>query len=299
MFDLNDFKPVTIDAKTVFDAHYDKYPPAHSEYMFSTLFTWMHFVEYRYLTVKDNLIIMAAHKERPNLRPPSGERNDEVLKRMLELARTLDSPVPIVAISDNDKDWIRQVMPDIEFTYNENYFDYIYLASDLSELPGKNYQKQRNAIRKFSRRYQYTVEEMCKANAEEVWEFLQRWCLWRDCESDEMLANEREAIMTAMKNCFDLDLSGICMRIGSNIEALAVYEEMNPNTAVIHFEKAMPDYVGIYQTINMETVKLLSEKYEFINRESDLGIPGLREAKKRYHPHRMEKVSYVKKEDMG
>ena len=60
----------------------------------------------------------------------------------------------------------------------------------------------------------------------------------------------------------------------------------------------MPDFDGIYQAINNEAAKELAKDYKFINRESDLGIDGLREAKKRYHPHHMEKVFFVDRENL-
>lgn len=69
---------------------------------------------------------------------------------------------------------------------------------------------------------------------------------------------------------------------------------LNKNTFVVHFEKALSNYSGIYQTIN----KLFAEselygKYELINREQDLGLPGLRKAKLSYLP-----VDYIKKFDI-
>ena len=58
-------------------------------------------------------------------------------------------------------------------------------------------------------------------------------------------------------------------------------------------EKAMPDFDGLYQVINQETARLLAPDSKFINRQSDLGIPGLRTAKKRYHPHHMVEVQHM------
>lgn len=53
---------------------------------------------------------------------------------------------------------------------------------------------------------------------------------------------------------------------------------------MVHFEKGLPDCEGIYKAINAETAFAAKEKYRYINRESDMGVPGLREAKMRYHP---------------
>jgi hypothetical protein len=203
-----------------------------------------------------------------------------------------------VGIGEETKDWMSDLYPEIKITPNPDYFDYVYLASDLAELKGKKYLKIRNRLNHFNKRYAYDIEPVTDQNIEEIQTFLQRWCLWKDCESNPMLDNERIAVMYSMDNFFELGLSGIAIRIGPDIEAISVFEEMNPETAVIHFEKAMPDFDSIYQAVNNEAAKILAADYTYINRESDIGIEGLREAKKRYHPHHMEKVYYVDRENL-
>jgi hypothetical protein len=112
------------------------------------------------------------------------------------------------------------------------------------------------------------------------------------------LENERKAILYAMSNFFELGLSGLAIRINEKIEAITVFEKMNSDTAVVHFEKGSPDYDGIYKAINMETAKLLQKKFLFIDREEDMGIPGLRQAKMSYQPHHMIEVFHIKKESI-
>jgi hypothetical protein len=181
---------------------------------------------------------------------------------------------------------------------NRDYFDYVYLASDLANLPGSGYGKIRNRLNKFKKNYEYSTEAINEENMNEVNEFLKRWCLWKDCDSDVVLANERKAIIYSMSHFYDLDLSGLLIRINENVEAIAVYERMNHDTAIVHYEKGSPYFDGIYKAINKETANILQKDFKFINREEDMGIPGLRKAKMSYHPHHMIEVFHVKKEDI-
>ena len=298
MLSLDDFKRISLNDKPVFDKHFSKYPSTHSDNVFTTLVSWMEYGNYHYAEVDGNIVIMSCINGQVRFRPPSGKHNFDLLKQVLNLAKKEDTDYPFGVIDKKTKEWISEHFPKLRFLEHRDYFDYVYLASDLAELPGSKYSKIRNRLNKFKKSYEYSIEKISEENMVEIKEFLKRWCLWKDCESDEVLENERKAILYSIAHFFDLALSGLVIRINGNIEALAVYEQMNPSTAVVHYEKGSPDYDGIYKAINMETAKILQKDFMFIDREEDMGIPGLRKAKMSYHPHHMVEVFHVKKEDI-
>ena len=77
---------------------------------------------------------------------------------------------------------------------------------------------------------------------------------------------------------------GGLIRVDGNIIAMTMGEEINSNIFVVHFEKALKSYDGSYTLINNEFAKRKLSAYKYINREEDLGIQGLRKAKKSYYP---------------
>ena len=85
----------------------------------------------------------------------------------------------------------------------------------------------------------------------------------------------------------ELDFKGGAIKIDSRIEAFSLGEALNDNTAVIHIEKANPEIQGLYTAINQLFVSNTWQETEFINREQDLGVDGLRKAKESYNPHHM------------
>jgi hypothetical protein len=91
-----------------------------------------------------------------------------------------------------------------------------------------------------------------------------------------------------------LDLRGALIRIDGKPVAFTIAEALDDRTAVIHLEKAVKGYTGLYQAVN----KLFSERslgeFELVNREQDLGIEGLRKAKESYFPLRMLKKYSVR-----
>ncbi|MEM0493553.1 MAG: phosphatidylglycerol lysyltransferase domain-containing protein, partial [Candidatus Thermoplasmatota archaeon] len=200
---------------------------------------------------------------------------------------------PLGFISKESKDWMSKNIPGFSYKEERDLFDYVYRAYDLANLPGSAYSKIRNRLNKFKNQYKYTTESITSENINEVEEFLKRWCIWRDCSSDELLENERKAIIYSMNHFFDLGLSGIILRIYDNIEAISVFERLNNDTVVVHYEKGSYDYDGVYKAVNMETARYLQGMYQFIDRAEDLGIPGLRQAKMSYNPHHFIEVYSV------
>ena len=191
--------------------------------------------------------------------------------------------------------WIREIEPDLELVPDLNHFEYVYRAFDLAELPGKKYLKIRSQINRFRKNYRHTIEPITPGNREEVREFLEEWCESKRCEDDLVLAHEIEAVFYAIEHFSELPLRGLLIRVGSHVGAISVFEHLNANTELIHFEKGLAEYEGIYKVINAETAAALASEVEYINRESDLGISGLRKAKLRYRPHHMVEVYSLKR----
>jgi hypothetical protein len=295
MLKLANFKTLTLDDKTIFDEQYKQYPPQHSDYVFTTLISWMEYSKYQYMILEDNLIIMSQIGDQIRFRPPIGERNKEVFDQVLQLAKQQETEFSFGMIDKETKKWMEQNYPNLVFYPHRDYFDYVYQASDLAELGGSAYSKIRNRLNKFKNNNNFTVENVDENNINEAQEFLHRWCLWKDCESDPILENEKKAILFSMDHFFELKLSGIAIRIKGKIEAISVFEQMNSDTAVVHYEKASPDYDGIYKAINQEAAKILQKKVKYINRESDMDLPGLRKAKMSYRPHHMIEVFHLDK----
>ena len=64
-------------------------------------------------------------------------------------------------------------------------------------------------------------------------------------------------------------------------------------------EKASPDLPGAFQVINQQFLEHQWSGYEFVNREQDLGVPGLRQAKESYLPHHMVEKFIVRRRAPG
>lgn len=166
--------------------------------------------------------------------------------------------------------------------------EYIYKTETLAELRGSKLSKKRNLISQFERLYSpYEIREITPADHGTVMALNDQWR--REHDGMRSIENEQKALSNALK-CYDsLGLHGLILTAGGNIEAFAIFSPINSDSWTVHFEKARSDCKGAAQVINQQTAKYLTGKCAYINREQDLGIPGLRQAKQSYMPDRMLK----------
>ncbi len=298
MLSASDFNPVSLQDKDFFKRHYERFPQVHSDNTFTNMICWNPYANYRFAYVNGCVVLSSTIEKITRYRPPIGLRDPQLLADLLELATESKDNYPLVILDSETKDWILQLYPDLKLDTERKYFDYVYLAKNLAELPGKNYLTIRHQLNKFQRTCSPQIEPISTENIREILEFLDQWCIWKDCDSDPILASEKEAILFAISHYQKLELSGLAIRANGKIGAISLFEGLNKDTALVHFEKGLPDCKGIYRAINAETAKILANEYVFINRESDMGVEGIREAKMRYHPHHMVEVHLVKREEL-
>ena len=177
----------------------------------------------------------------------------------------------------------------------KEFDDYVYLSKDLINLKGNKYSKKRNLIHQFEREYFHkgavTEEIIRPALVTECLEFLEQWCEEHDCGVDEeaSLACEKQAAKNMIENIEFLEVEGLLLRVDGVVNALAVASKFTDNMGVLHFEKAFSRVKGLYQFFDNLSAKRLLSDYKYVNKESDMDVPGLARAKKSYHPVMMIK----------
>jgi hypothetical protein len=298
MLGCSDFRPVSLEDRDLFLRHYERYPQVHSDNTFTNMVCWNDYAHYRFATSGEAIVLSSTIGEKTRYRPPIGPRDPELLAGVLDLAARSDDDWPLVILDPESLGWIAELYPEMKIVPERRYFDYVYIAADLAELPGKRFLTIRHQLNKFRKTCLPVVERISQDNISEIGDFLDLWCDWKECDSDPVLASEKGAISYALSHYQELMLSGLAIRANGKIGAISLFEGMNSDTALVHFEKGLPDCKGIYRAINAETAMVLAREYTYINRESDMGVEGIREAKTRYHPNHMVEVHLIQREEL-
>ena len=176
------------------------------------------------------------------------------------------------------------------FCYMENrdWADYIYLSRQMISLGGKHLASKRKAYNKFMREYSHrvTISEIAKDKIGEIREFQKKWMENNKSKIEEQhsLIFENEAINLALDSFEQLGLKGIVMYIDNIMAAYSYGQPMTDKVFDVIVEKGDCRYPNIYRAINRLFVEYCCEKYQYINREEDIGLTGLRQAKMTYQP---------------
>ena len=101
------------------------------------------------------------------------------------------------------------------------------------------------------------------------------------------LAVEQQAIARALSNYEALEMDGLLLYDGERLVGVSMGTRMNKQYYDVNFEKARADINGAYPMVNREFARRIHENYpqvRLLNREDDMGIAGLRQAKESYFP---------------
>ncbi len=168
-------------------------------------------------------------------------------------------------------------------TENRNNFDYLYLTKEFASFAGKKFEKKRNRLKKFLRDFpDYQLTNVLPQHHQEIIAFVQKVCPQQQIAPIYC----SEVLGSGLKENL---LAGFFVTIKGNIAGCLFYSESNSKTINVHFEFIDSIYDGIAQFLNNQLGKMVEHKYDFINREIDLGLPGLRKSKLSYRPYRLLK----------
>ncbi|MDR2679543.1 MAG: phosphatidylglycerol lysyltransferase domain-containing protein [Tannerella sp.] len=285
------FKPITIEDREAIRTFTLPGDLLNCDYAFANMCSWSFLYESEY-AVTDGFLFLRFYVEEKGRRHlaymfPVGSGDLKTAVEVMENdAVSMGYSLLILGVTPDSRDKLNAVFPD-RFTYitERDYFDYIYLREDLAGLKGKRFQAKRNHINKFTAQYEYTYLPVTPDIIDRCMEVERIWCRANVNESDEeALAHERRSMLFAMNRFDELGLLGGAIVVDGKIIAFTYGSPINRYTFGIHVEKADVSYEGIFSVINREFASRIPEQYTYINREEDLGLPGLRRSKLSYNP---------------
>lgn len=297
------FKDIDIDAKDKLQPYFDMVDYEACEYCFATLYMWQHLYKTGYY-IGDGFAVLIGEYEGDTfsiLPLCSKDKLPQVIDFVLNYFESIESKLYFRGITQEIVDDLKEYYPGrFEYIEERDLFDYVYDAESMRTLAGRKNQKKRNHINYFLKEYEgrFEYKLLDKDNFDECLDLVKQWADNKEenNEYDEGMDDELIGIKKIFNN-YDVLRSNVKIGgiyVDGKLEAFTIGELLNPNMALIHIEKANPNIRGLYPFINQQFLVNEFSDVEFVNREEDLGIPGLRKAKLSYHPIRFVEKYTVK-----
>ncbi|MDR2156388.1 MAG: phosphatidylglycerol lysyltransferase domain-containing protein [Clostridiales Family XIII bacterium] len=291
---------VTLENRPLLEKYLQGFDYKTSGLSFSSLFMWRNINRFSWQIFGDYLCIAAADNLEPEMGasfmfPPltkTGTYDPAELRKTILAAKAYfeskGEPFIMMLVPFHMNEILSKAMPgELTFEADRPNFDYVYNTEDLISLRGRDFHAKRNHLNYFLKNYTYEYTEMTTDMAPEAMRFIREFNERKnlsDPHERELLEMEEEAMKDVFVNLDAVGyLTGVIL-IDGKMQALSIGGQLGTKTVTVHVEKANIEYRGLYQAINNEFCKHMAAHVKRINREEDMGIPGLRKAKLSYNP---------------
>ncbi len=255
------------------------------EYSFVNIYIWG---QQQFALVEGELVLFSHWDGRSMYVYPGSKNRKSIIEALEADAAERGIPMRLYGLDRAAVEEMEALFPEkYGFAANRDGFDYLYEIDRLTELRGKKLQQKRNHINRFIDQYpQWYVKPITEENLTACMEMAADWYrVHEDPEHDYQL--EKVALCRAFHAYDALGMEGLALYADGRIVAIPMGNRLPRDTIDVNFEKAYADVPGAYPLINREFARLIHSRYpeiRYLNREEDMGLPGLRKSKLSYHP---------------
>lgn len=283
-----EFSTIRRDDRRLLTDFLNDHPQRLAGYTFAALAAWSSYYRYGWTFPEPGTLLISCIIEpdtNRHLLQPVGPLSSELARTLSSRAADQPYPMKIVGVADTFVNTNPEFVKSFSFVEDRDFSNYLYSSEDLAQLSGRKYAKKRNLLSQASAQYSWTCHPLSPDLIAGCFAVLDSISREEHPPMEGMLKREVAALQCTLRNFEEFQQQGLLLTVADRPVAFSIYEPIGPEAVAIHFERALRSYKGLYQVVNWETSKLIAAQgFKFINREEDLGNPGLRDAKKSYHP---------------
>ena len=267
-------------------------------YSFPVLYCWQDAYHFKLARAGDRLAVRLRSSLGHAYLWPVGRGDPRpALEAVAADAAAHGEPLRLIALTLYHRNWLADAFPGrFAFAETRDGFDYLYRTDRLADLPGKKLHAKRNHI--------HRLDDACPGwswapmTPEDVPACAAMDRLWHQDalarESGDGLTSLEEdhaAMSLALAHREAMGLEGVVLRWQGEVLAFALGAPLTETIFDVHFERARGDIQGTYAAVNRSFARYVREAHpgiRYLDREDDMGLPGLRKAKLSYYPDYLE-----------
>ena len=284
------FKPVTKQDGNKLRKYYQDCEFGLCEYSVGTKMMWRSTLKYSWAETAGCLVVRCEDRDRWMFDyPVAGPEGDEdaALAAIETLCLESGKTLMFTVVPECKAARLLTRYPYLRVSDNRTWRDYVYYRQDLQLFAGRRYSGQRNHIKKFRQQWPDAfLRRLTAADACVIERF------WQDYEAEFPKGNNAKAkdeLALAKKMLKMVDKNWFIaggMFDGEKLVALSLAEKCG-ETLIIHIEKALYSYTGVYPTLVQAFADQFGDGCQWVNREDDAADRGLRTSKLQYGPAKL------------
>ena len=247
-------------------------------------FIWRDYHRTEYAIEDDVLYFMVSYPEPAFTPPRSTEIDKKAYERIIEHCSSAGKPVRLCSVSEGVLQGILEYFPKSKMHTDRSWSDYLYISGDITGLAGRKFSGQRNHINRFMKEYPgWAFERVTADKIPEIKNFFAKNAR-EDVKDSPAYIEGNIKSLEVLDNMDTYGLFGGVLYAEGEVVGVS-FGEIVDDTLFVHTEKADTGYHGSYPMLVNQFAKMfVAENTEFINREEDDGVEGLRTSKLSYHP---------------
>lgn len=265
------------------------------DYSFPVLSCWRETYQFQIAPLRERLLVHLQTALGSSYLWPAGIGDPapavEALRRD---AAQRGEPLRLVGLTEEHGSWLSQRYPgQFALSDSRDGYNYLYETRRLAELKGKKLHAKRNHIHRFEEACpNWVCAPLTDRDIPDCLAMEREWyaaALLREGHPDS-LTGEHRAITQALTHRTALGLEGVILREAGKLLAFSLGAPLTETVFDVHFERAWGELPGAYAMVNRAFARWVQERYPaalYLNREDDMGLPGLRKAKLSYHPDKL------------
>lgn len=287
------FKPLSLQDHDIFKKMQWSDEQIISETTFTNLFIWNDY--YQTIWAEHNgclcLIARPVDGQPFGLPPLGGGQWDQALNVTIAELKTITDTPSIRRVPEYMVEKIQAAGLPYDAQHDRDNDDYVYQAEALRTLSGRRMHQKRNHYNYFLAHNQFECVPITRELVPDLLAVQEGWLANKEDQNFVMdhLEYEKKSVHELLTHFESLDQLGLAIKIDGRIEGFTMGELMSHNTALVHLEKANSEIRGLFVALSSHFCGLLPPEIIYVNREQDLGIPGLRHSKESLKPDHMRR----------
>lgn len=281
------FRKVELSDKEWVDRCFVAMQPRISEYTFTNLYSWGSFRELEWAKRGETVFFRVNyHGERYFLSPAGYGDCGDVFRFMADYSAS-HGMTGVKLVTEYQKKYAQAT--GLPVNADRGNWDYVYRTDTFADLKGARLDGKRGFVKKFREKHKsewFRYDNTYKADCIHL---LERWMEGKR-EGNTGVEEEYQALRLFLDEFEHLGCVGGLLYADGKLAGFTFGEMLNSRTFVVHFEKADTAFNGVYQTLGSQfAAREAKGRFDFINREQDLDIEGIRKAKMSWAPLKLIK----------